>query len=122
MATKKDSPAVETKASVAKSAEQSLHAVEMKRRSLLKVYKSEDTIPVAISPLYKPYFGASMTVSVNGISIIIPCNGKAYHIPETHATEALGRIEKINLMIDRAKKLTDIKENAETTPGEIKFF
>lgn len=117
MATKKEvKPAVET------NAEKSLQQVELKRRSLLKVYKNEDTIPVAISPLYKPYFGASMTVSINGISIIIPCDGKAYHVPETHATEALGRIEKINLMLDRAKKLTNVSENSETTPGEIKFF
>lgn len=110
------------KAAVARASEQSLQAVEMKRRSLLKTYKSEEKLPVTISPLYKPYFGASMTVSVNGISVIVPCDGKVYQIPKTHAVEAMGRIEKINLMLDRGKKLKDISSNVENTPGEIKFF
>lgn len=116
--TKKDTE----KTAVAKASEKSLQAVEMKRRSLLKTYKEEDKLSVSISPLYKPYFGASMTVSVNGISVIIPCDGKTYKIPKTHAVEALGRIAKIDLMIDRGKKMKDVTSNVESTPGEIKFF
>ena len=115
MATKKD-------AALAKAADKSLQAVEMRRRSLLKTYKEEDKLSVTISPLYKPYFGASMTVSINGISIIIPCDGKTYPINKTHAIEALGRIAKANLMIDRGKVLKDVSSNVESSPGEIKFF
>lgn len=113
---------VETPASVTKVAEKSLQAVEMRRRSLLKTYKDEDKIPVSISPLYKPYFGASMTVSVNGLSVVIPCDGRTYPLPKTFAIEAKGKIAKIDLMIDRKKKLRDVSSNSESTPGEIKFF
>ena len=107
---------------VVKAAEKSLQAVEMKRRSLLKTYKEEDKISVSISPLYKPYFGASMTVSVNGISVVVPCDGKNRKIPKTHAIEALGKVAKVNLMIERGKKMRDVSSNIESTPGEIKFF
>jgi len=63
-----------------------------------------------------------MTVSINGISIIIPCDGRTYQVNKTHAIDALGRIAKVNLMIDRKKKMKDITSNSETAPGEIKFF
>lgn len=118
MATKK----IETPGTVTKAAEQSLQAVEMKRRALLKTYKNEETEPVSISPLYKPYFGASMAIGVNGISTYIPCDGKTYHLPKTFATEAKRKVMMVNLMIDRKEKLNDVTSNAESTPGEIKFF
>lgn len=114
--------AKKTETTVTREAEKSLQAVEMRRRSLLKTYKDEEKISVSISPLYKPYFGASMTVSVNGISIIIPCDGKTYKVPKTHATEAKARLAKINLMVDRGKKMRDVASNVENSPGEIKFF
>jgi hypothetical protein len=111
-----------TPGTVNKAAEQSLQAVEMKRRALLKTYKTEKTVPVSISPLYKPYFGASMAIGVNGISTYVPCDGKTYHLPKTFATEAKRKIMMIDLMIDRKKRLNDVSSNAESTPGEIKFF
>lgn len=113
---------IETPVSVNKAAEQSLQAVELRRRGLLKYYKEEKKMPVSIAPLYKPYFGESMVVSVNDISIVIPCDGKTYQVNKTHAEAALSRIAKVNLMIDRTNKMKDIPSNAESTPGEIKFF
>ena len=102
--------------------EQSVQQVELKRRALVKVYKTEELVPVTIAPLYAPYVGASMTVSINGITCVIPCDGRTHQVPESFAIEAKTRIYKIDCMITRKKKMQSISDNAEHTPGEIKFF
>ena len=110
-------------ASTKKSAmDTSLQKTELRRRELVHFYKSQDKVAVSISPLYKPYFGSSMTVSVNGIAIIIPCDGKTYMIPKTHAAEALGRIYKTDQIIEKKKRMRDVPGNFERNPGDITFF
>lgn len=99
-----------------------VQSVEMKRRSLLTHYKSEDKLPVNISPMYAKYFGNVMTVAINGITVAIPCDGKTYQITKTHAIEALSRVRKIDASITRKTRLQDASNNFEYTPGEIKFY
>lgn len=113
---------VKEEATVTNVAEKSLQAVELRRRSLAKTYKDEKKISVSVSPLYKAYFGASMTVDLNGFSVVIPCDGRPYKVPESFALEAKSKVAKVDLMIERGKKLRDVTSNLESTPGEIKFF
>lgn len=112
----------ETNKKVAMTPEQSTHRAELKRRALVAQYKSEETIPVNIAPMYKPYFGASMIVTVNGISVVIPCDGRTHHVPKTHAVEALARLYKVNLIVTRKDRMKNVSNNVESTPGELQFF
>lgn len=107
---------------VTKAAEKSLQAVELRRRSLAKTYKDEKKVSVSVSPLYKAYFGASMTVDLNGFSVVIPCDGRPYKVPYSFALTAKSKIAKVDLMIERGKKMRNVTSNVESTPGEIKFF
>lgn len=100
----------------------SLHQTELRRRELVHVYKSQDKVAVSVSPLYKPYFGSALTVSVNGIAIVIPCDGKTYMIPKTHAAEALGRIYKTDQIIEKKRRMKDVSSNFERNPGDLSFF
>lgn len=100
----------------------SVQAVELKRRELVKGYEKEEKVPVNISPLYKPYFGNSMPVSVNGISVYIPCDGKTYKVPKTLAAEALGKIIKTDAIIEKKNRMKNVSGNFESRPGELSFF
>lgn len=114
----------ETEAEVIKEPKEvpNVQSVEMKRRALLDTYKNEDKLAVNISPMYAKYFGNTMTVSINGITIAIPCNGKTYRVPKTHAIEALSRIRKVDASITRKQRMQDIVNNLEVTPGELRFY
>lgn len=101
---------------------ENVQTVELKRRALLQHYKNEDTISVNISPMYAKYFGKVMTVSIQGITVAIPCDGKTRKYNKTHAIEALSRLRKIDASITRKERMKDIVNNVETSPGEIKFY
>lgn len=95
---------------------------ELNRKRLLEVYKSEPTIARSISPLYKPYMGKMIQISVNGITIYFPVDGSVHQVPESFATEIDSRIEAINATILKSQKMSNIAENHETFAGEIKMF
>ena len=46
-----------------------LQKAEARRKTLLNVYKSENLVPMYLSPMYRPYVGNVMRVMINGISI-----------------------------------------------------
>lgn len=93
-----------------------------RRRELAKYYKEEEKKPVSISPLYKPHFGTCMMVTINGIGISVPCDGKVYNIPKTFANEVQARISKIDMILEKKNRMKDVTRNYETTPGELNFF
>jgi hypothetical protein len=99
-----------------------VQSVELQRRALLRHYKDEETIPVNISPMYAKYFGKVMTVSIQGITVAIPCDGKTRRYNKTHAIEALSRVRKIDASITRKERMKNIANNIESTPGELKFY
>lgn len=110
------------KETVTPKKEKSVQSVELRRRQLAQKYKNEEKLKVSIPPLYKPYFGNTMSVGINGITVYIPCDGKTYKVPKTHAIEAMSRIKKIDLMLTRKDRMRDIQNNVETSPGELKFY
>lgn len=127
MATKKSEEVIEetvdtAEAAVSEKKTKSVQSAEMVRRELVKAYKAEDKMTVNISPMYRPYFGNTMSVSVNGITVFIPCDGKSYEINRTHAIEAMSRVRKVDDMLTRKQQMTDIANNVESSPGDIKFY
>lgn len=85
---------------------------------LADAYKKEDKVEVTISPMYKPYFGNNMPVIINGVSVYVPVNGRAYKIPKSFAMEVRGRIRAVDDQINRQKRLADVANNHERYIGE----
>lgn len=111
-----------TEADIEKATQQSVGQAEMKRRTLAAYYKGQDTVPVSISPLYKPYFGKVMTVTINGISCAVPVDGKTYKIPRTFAQEVEARKFRQDELIEKKKGMSNVQSNFETSPGELTLF
>lgn len=107
---------------MARKVTENIQSAEMRRKELAKVFASQEKIPISISPLYKPHFGNSMTVSINGILVVIPCDGLTYRVPKAFATEALGRIRKIDRILEKKNRMKNISSNFERTPGELSIF
>lgn len=58
-------------------------------------FRSEEKVPVRIEKSYANKFGPSVAVSVNGIRVSVPCDGKTYLINKTHAMHIAERIAKV---------------------------
>jgi hypothetical protein len=119
-----ETPVVSTPASLPATeanANRRIQIKETQRRALVKRYLSEKKIPVTISPLYAPYLGKVVPVLVNGIRVDIPADGRTYQINETHASEIIAKIRRINDLLARQKKAGDVSNNVERNIGELKF-
>ena len=95
---------------------------EMRRRTLVSKYNEEEKIPVSISPLYKPYFGKVMTVTINGISCAVPVDGKTYRLPRSFAQEVEARKFRQDELLEKKKGMGDVQNNFESSPGELSLF
>lgn len=82
-------------------------------------YRNEDKVTVAVSPLYRPYFGNVMKVSINGISIYMPIDNTPHKIPKTFADEIYSRINAVDNIMKKQDRMANISANVETTPGEL---
>lgn len=100
--------------------------IETKRNSeqkrLLAYYKSEELVPVSVSPLYEPYLGKVMQVQINGITIAVPINGSTHKVPASFADVINERVMAVNNTIFKAKQMSDVRKNSEQYPGELKMF
>ena len=97
------------------------HSVDRKRQELAHAYGKEKKVPVTISPSYRPHFGSNAMISVNGISVYVPCDGRAYSINATHAAELFETISRIDLQLTRQQGMSNVGMNIESSPGSLKF-
>lgn len=111
-----------TEASIEAESNRNVAVAEGERRALAQQFKKQETVPVSVPPLYKPYFGKVMTVTINGVSCAIPVNGKTYHIPESFAEEVKIRIHRQNKMFEKQRAMSEVQANIETSPGELSLF
>ena len=111
-----------TEAEIVKESDKNVATAERGRRSLGVKFREEEKDSVSIPPLYKPYFGKVMTISINGISCAIPVDGKTYKVPKSFAEEARIRMFRQNEMLEKQAKMSDVKNNFETSPGELALF
>ena len=95
---------------------------EKERKALAQALRAQQKVPVQISPLYRPYFGRVHTVTINGISVAIPCDGKTYMVPASFAEEVRVRIYKQDQLIQKKNRLGDVRNNFEASPGELNLF
>lgn len=98
-----------------------VNTLNEKRKALVQFYKNEKKIPVSVSPFYAPYLGNRIAVGVNGIYVYIPADGKTYQVNETHGSELLAKVRKIDAMVARQKRASDVRNNVESRIGELQL-
>ena len=99
-----------------------LRAADLTRKSLVEEYRSEEKVTRSVSPLYQPYLGKVIQISINGITIAFPIDGTSHKVPRSFADEIDSRVMAIDATINKAKKMAAIPENHERYPGELQMF
>jgi hypothetical protein len=112
---------IPVKQAAVKAKEPTLQSAELQRRSLKSTYNSAMKVDVTISPLYRPYFGDSMRVAINGFAVYIPCDGKTRQISKQFAVEAYRRVAAINDFLLKRERRSDVQNNIENSPGELRI-
>ena len=95
---------------------------DARRKELGRTSAAEEKVSVMIAPMYAAHFGRVMHVSVNGISVSVPCDGKPYNVPKTFAAVVQGRLRAVNEQQAKAKRFSDISRNYERAPGELALY
>lgn len=101
--------------------EQSIQIAKAVRNqeNLANKYRSQEKVPVQVSPLYRPYFGNVMKVCINGISIYMPIDNTVHYVPKTFADEIRSRVMAIDDIMKKQDRMSNISANLESTPGEL---
>lgn len=68
----------------------------MEAQATLLQFRDERKEPISVPKLLAAYIGPQLAVSVNGVRVSIPADGKTYYINATHALAAKERMAKIN--------------------------
>lgn len=61
-------------------------------------FKTEDKMPISIPKTMANAVGSSLAITVNGVRVSIPCDGKTYYINRTHWEHARERLAKIDIL------------------------
>lgn len=98
-----------------------MHRARTEQKTLYTKLKAEGKVKVKIAPSYAAHFGKQMRVSLGGIAIYVPCNGRPYEVPESFAREINGNMAMVDEAAAKQARMADIERNSERTPGEIIF-
>lgn len=104
-------------------ANRALMQASARKKELIRHYKAEDKIITYVSPMYRPYFGNIMTVTINGISIRFPVDGSKQEIPATFADEIERRRRNIDNILKKQKRMAAVTENEDKgSIGSLSLF
>ena len=70
----------------------------MEAQQTLQMFRNERKKPISISKTMANMVGPSLSVTVNGVRVSIPCDGKTYMINESHREHARERLAKLDLL------------------------
>lgn len=93
-----------------------------RKQELFRDYTKETKVPVYMSPMYAPYLGNVMNVTLNGITIFFPIDGSTHLVPQSFADIIEERRVMVDATIAKKKRLADIQANKESTPGELELI
>lgn len=79
----------------------------MEAQEVAQEFRSEPKLPISIPKAMGDYFGQTLTVTVNGVRVSIPCDGKTYFINKTHWEHAKERIARVDAL-NSNQELTNI--------------
>lgn len=95
---------------------------DVRKKEMVEEFKKEEKVSVYLAPLYRPYFGNVMTISINGVSIYLPVDGKTYEIPKTYASVVEERRQAIDRLLMKQGIMASVQDNVESTPGELELL
>lgn len=121
MADKKGKEVI-TAAQATRESDMAVKDAEQARKELARKFRQQKLKSIQISPLYQPYFGKVMTVTINGTSIAVPVNGKTYQVPATFAEEIKIRIYNQDQLLMKKRRMSRVSDNFEASPGELQLF
>lgn len=70
----------------------------MEAQQTLMEFRNEEKRPISISKAIASFVGANLVVTVNGVRVSIPCDGKTYYINKSHWEHARERLAKLDLL------------------------
>lgn len=70
----------------------------MEAQQTLMEFRSEEKRPISISKSIANFVGANLVVTINGVRVSIPCDGKTYYINKSHWEHARERLAKLDLL------------------------
>lgn len=70
----------------------------MEAQQTLTMFRNEEKRPISISKTVANFVGANLVVTVNGVRVSIPCDGKTYYINKSHWEHARERLAKLDLL------------------------
>jgi len=99
-----------------------IDSLQGRKKELIKTYLKQEKRPVVLAPMYAPYFGNILTVSINGISIRIRVDGSSQMVPSSFADEIDYRRMRVDEQLRRLQRGANIKNNLEHNPGELPLY
>jgi hypothetical protein len=99
-----------------------LQEADKRRAKLVEYYKSEEKVPMYLSPMYAPHVGRTMRVMINGISIYFRVDGSTQLVPKTFADEITARRLAIDAMLTKQHRMANVPGNVENAPGELRLL
>lgn len=70
----------------------------LEAQQLLSQFRSERRKPISIPKTMANQVGSALPITVNGVRVSIPCDGKTYYINETHWEHARERLAKLDIL------------------------
>lgn len=68
----------------------------MEAQATMSMYKNEPKVWISIPKSFQGTFGPALSVTVNGVRVAVPVDGKQYLINETHAIHVRERMAKVD--------------------------
>ena len=104
---------------IAREASVKMAENDRKTAELYQQFKQEELKSVMLAPMYQAYFGETMTVTINTLSIYVPVNGRSYKIPKSYAAIVHERRRRVDDHLMRAQRMADVASNFEKEAGEL---
>lgn len=70
----------------------------MEAQQTLMEFRNEEKRPISISKATAAFVGANLVVTINGVRVSIPCDGRTYYINKSHWEHARERLAKLDLL------------------------
>lgn len=67
-------------------------------QQLVQEFRTEAKYPISIPKSFANTIGPSLDITVNGIRVSIPCDGRTHFINETHYEHARERLAKVDIL------------------------
>lgn len=110
-----------TKNTTAVGSDNSVLVRDSDRKKLLDAFTKEGSVHVTVSPFYKPYLGTTVMVSIQGITVWVPANGRTYKIPKSFAAVLHEAIAAVDTRVQKIQRMSNVAQNFESTVGELRF-